>query len=848
MVVRKASSTDKALTRLAVAAMLCALTAVVAPPAHTARFGAPSRATTVRLTTDGRSYAPEGLGWSPGGDYIAYYHSEQAGQQLLVRSEDGEVALPVSGLGLPMAAAWSPDAKRIAYVFAKSFEPDSETGIYVWSLETRSSVQMGKGYRYHQFIWDEPVWSPDSQHFVLRIKRGMDPKAYNYASWVFATDGSPAVQLAPNHYDTGSTYAGSWSPDSQQLVVCSRASETSGKGVWLCRPDGSEMRELVALPLGRSVSDPLWSPDGKWIAYGSDQGRLEDEVVPEYIVEEDDYWYPERMRDIWVVRPDGSDNHSVTHGRSVSTEGRMHFGDYLWSPDSKRLCAVGWRLDSLGIKHAGIYLVEIDTENLVEILANTRESNEAIRGFRKTIAWDHSGKRLVLTARTHERQGEPGQGERLTNTRDLLALYDVTPRALTTLLAVQPDGEARRLSTMWGAWKPSWSADDRRILFAEARVISLAEGRYEPDLYLVKLGPASVGVAEVAKPQPSPAAAGSAETPPAPAPVGVAEVAKPQPSPAAAGPAETPPAPAPVGSAGAGSAVIIVPRHRRASEIAAALPDNYRGLYQPDAGLNALVVTAPDDATLAAFRSDVALLDRPVPQIMVDVLVTELSNDASRQLGLNWEYARGSFSAVLPLVSGAAAGEAIYRGVGSFDKSFFATLALLAEQGQANVRANPRVLTRAGSQASINIRRTDNFFYDAGTDYTGRALRARSDISADIILRITSQLLASGRIGVAIDATVDSFVFGGSDALPDTTRRQATTDVICGDGETIVIGGLTQEEETIKRQKTPLLGDLPLLGQLFRHTARSIRQSTLVIFITPRLVKTDEAEADSGAL
>ncbi len=87
-----------------------------------------------------------------------------------------------------------------------------------------------------------------------------------------------------------------------------------------------------------------------------------------------------------------------------------------------------------------------------------------------------------------------------------------------------------------------------------------------------------------------------------------------------------------------------------------------------------------------------------------------------------------------------------------------------------------------------------------------------------------------------VDATVDSFIFGGTDELPDTTRRQAVTDVVCGDGESVVIGGLTQEEQTVKRQKTPFLGDLPVLGQLFRHTSRSTKQSTLVIFITPRVV------------
>jgi Tol biopolymer transport system component len=792
-VVRKTSSMNEALSRLRVVAMLCALTATVVGPGHAAQFGAPSGATTTRLTSDGKSYAPEGLGWSPVGDYIAFYHSEQAGQQLMVRSEDGEVELPVSALGAPMSASWSPDGTHIAYVFAESHEQESEAGVYMWSLERR-------------LIWDQPVWSPDSQHFVLNIKRGTDPESYRNAPWVFAADGSAAVKLAPNHYDSGSTYeyAGSWSPDSERLVFCSRASETSGKGIWVCRPDGSDIRELVALSPGRSVSDPLWSPDGKWIAYASDHDRLEDEALPEHIAEQDDYWWPQRMRDIWVVRPDGSHNHVVTHGRSVSTEGRMHFGDYLWSPDSKHLCAVGWRLDGLGVKHAGLYLVEIDSENLIEILANTRESSEVTRGFRNAVAWDHSGKRLVLTAKKHERQGDPGPEERLTDTRDFLALYDVTERALTTLIEVRPDEDARRLWTLWGSWVPSWSPDDRRILFAEARVISLVEGRYEPDLYLLELSPPAEAVVEAAE--------------------AVAEAAEARPS------------PIPVEPGALRGAVVIVPQHRRASEIAEAIPETYRGIYRLDAGLNALVVSAPDDSTLEAFRSDVGLLDQPVPQIMVDVLVTELSGEASRQLGLDWEYVRGSFSAVLPLVEGVNAGAAIYRGVGSFDKSFFATLAALEEQGEADVRANPRVLARGGSQATINIRRTDNFFYDAGTDYQGKPVRARSDISADIILRITPQLLASGRIAAEVDATVDSFIFGGRDELPDTTRRQAVTNVVCGDGEAIVIGGLTQEEETIKRQKTPILGDLPLLGQLFRRTMRTTKQSTLVIFITPHLV------------
>jgi len=476
----------------------------------------------------------------------------------------------------------------------------------------------------------------------------------------------------------------------------------------------------------------------------------------------------------------------------------MHFELYRWSPDSKRLCTVGWRLDALGVEHGGLYLVDVDTGSLTEIFANTRESSEVIADFMHTFAWDRLGRRLVLLGKRHERHGEPGPDEQLTDTRDFLALYDIAQQELRTLIEVRPAEDARRLSWGWGwDWMPSWSTDDRSVLFTEGRVVSLGDENYEPDLYLLDLGPPTETGADVAA---------------VPPPVMPAEPGVPR------------------------CAAIIVPHNRRASEIAEALPESYRGLYRLDAGLNALVVSAPDEETMEALTGDVALLDREVPQIMVDVLVTELSRDASRQLGMDWEYIRGSLSLVLPLVEDTDPGQVIYRGVGTFDKSFFATLAALQEQGEANVRANPRVLARGGSQATINIRRTDNFFYDAGTDYQGHPVRARSDISADIILRITPQVLGSGRVAMQVDATVDSFIFGGRDELPDTTRRQAVTDVVCGDGETIVIGGLSQEEQTVKRQKTPLLGDIPLLGQLFRRTTRSTKESTLVIFITPRLI------------
>ena len=181
-------------------------------------------------------------------------------------------------------------------------------------------------------------------------------------------------------------------------------------------------------------------------------------------------------------------------------------------------------------------------------------------------------------------------------------------------------------------------------------------------------------------------------------------------------------------------------------------------------------------------------------------------------------------------------GQIFYQGVGHLDRTFLATLYLLAQEGKANVRAAPRLLARCGSAAAINIRRTNNFFYVSGTDYQGHPVSTRSDVSADIVMKITPQVLASNRIAMAVDATVDSFIFSGTNDLPNTTRRQAVTDVVCEDGATLVIGGLAQEEQNTTLLKTPLLGDLPFLGQLFRQTVRTTKHTTLVIFITPHRI------------
>jgi len=484
-----------------------------------------------RLTTDGKSSIPLDLGWSPGGGYFAHYRWEAGGIRLVVHTEDGKSEFPVTRVGWLYGAAWSPDGNYLAYMYAETDSPDSDCRVYVWSSETKQSTEVARGYKGHQFGYGTgygvPVWSPDSKRFVCKVRRVLDPEAYRLAPTVFCVDASSPMQLLPNQWDSGGWLPGSWSPDCQWFVTKSRTSEDGPWGLWLCRADGSGTKELVRAQSDVAIGEPAWSPDGKWIAYPSSQDRSNDQ---------------RGMSDIWLIRPDGSDNHAITQGNRDSTEGRMSFDLLHWSPDSRWISAVGYRRDALSLSHHGIYLLDAATKEMVTVFANSRDDSEVVYDFMHVIAWNHSGSRLVYTGKKHDRHGEPGEGQQLTNMRDILAMYDVKERKLTTLLEVRPREDALRMSLGWFPdWVATWSPDDKHILFTHAKVISLGDENYEPDAW----------VADLAEPQ----------------------VAAPSPRPGA-------PAPAP----SAGAATIVIPRHRRAAEIASALPDSYGGGLPPRRG------------------------------------------------------------------------------------------------------------------------------------------------------------------------------------------------------------------------------------------------------------------------
>jgi type IV pilus assembly protein PilQ len=214
-------------------------------------------------------------------------------------------------------------------------------------------------------------------------------------------------------------------------------------------------------------------------------------------------------------------------------------------------------------------------------------------------------------------------------------------------------------------------------------------------------------------------------------------------------------------------------------------------------------------------------------------------------MALHW--AEGSWQVRLPLV-----GDLIFRDTGGLGDTFEVTLRALLDEGKATVLANPSVAVVNGQTANINIDQLRYFRTGTLTTGTGAGSRAEEPppvvnpyyplsqidrIEAGIKLEITPWVGATDEITVKVTPEVSGITGVGPEGLPEVNRRTATTTLRVKDGESIVIGGLKQQEETKSVSRTPVLSELPLIGPLFRWEKKTRRETELVIVLTPHLLR-----------
>ena len=250
-------------------------------------------------------------------------------------------------------------------------------------------------------------------------------------------------------------------------------------------------------------------------------------------------------------------------------------------------------------------------------------------------------------------------------------------------------------------------------------------------------------------------------------------------------------------------------------------------------------------------------LDVPYQQVLLEAQMVALSKNASKSLGLDWNWSTLTTSSNSTTTSGSTSSSSSSSTTAAYFPMFMvtggdgkkysmgvnATLNALITKGDGKLLARPNVLTFNGNKATIFIGDQlpvviPNSASNGGTvTYTTSYKNAGITLSYVPRINDDGQISASVFVEVSTPTSVTLNVGGQKTDAYQITTRSAQTNVRMKDGDTLVIGGLISTKEAKSFNKVPLLGDLPILGQLFRSVSNSKEESEVVIFLKAKVVK-----------
>ncbi|HTM70692.1 MAG TPA: type IV pilus secretin PilQ, partial [Luteimonas sp.] len=165
-------------------------------------------------------------------------------------------------------------------------------------------------------------------------------------------------------------------------------------------------------------------------------------------------------------------------------------------------------------------------------------------------------------------------------------------------------------------------------------------------------------------------------------------------------------------------------------------------------------------------------------------------------------------------------------------------LSAMQTEGRGEIISNPRIVT--SNQKEAVIKQGDQIGYLTTTGGQQGNLPSVQFKDAILQLKVTPTITADGRVFLNMDVQKDDlngFVNTGVGQVPQISTRQVTTSVLVGDGQTVVIGGVYEFKDQQSLSKVPFLGDLPVLGNLFKKRNKTNSKAELLIMVTPKVIR-----------
>lgn len=259
---------------------------------------------------------------------------------------------------------------------------------------------------------------------------------------------------------------------------------------------------------------------------------------------------------------------------------------------------------------------------------------------------------------------------------------------------------------------------------------------------------------------------------------------------------------------------------------------------------NMLILTGPEDA-LKRAKGVLENVDVPQKQVLIQVKITDIALDDSKSFGFQWSWSQSSITEMVFSPTGEDIPNMAVMGQDytpwhfrRTPQAFTVMMDALFQTGEAKLLANPSVAVLNNHEASFFI--GDKILYPviAGVSQ-GTTLYDINSEEVGIGIDVAPQIGDDGNITLYIHPYVSSitgYLQTPQGSYPQTARRETQTTIMVKDGETIVIGGLLKDNEIRSLKKFPILGDLPLLGEIFRHRTKQKIHSEVMIMITCEII------------
>jgi len=299
---------------------------------------------------------------------------------------------------------------------------------------------------------------------------------------------------------------------------------------------------------------------------------------------------------------------------------------------------------------------------------------------------------------------------------------------------------------------------------------------------------------------------------------------------------------------------------------------------QADPSTNTLIISAPDPL-YRSLREVIDQLDQRRAQVLVESLIVEITAENAAEFGIQWSAGGGEInSGNTAFIGGANLGgsslssttnkplttvDALGRGLSlgmvkgtvSILGNEVINLGLLARalqsQGGVNILSTPNLMTLDNEEASIMVGNTVPFttgrYITSGDGAAANPFQTIEREDVGLMLRIRPQISEGGAVKMALYqevSTVDRASSTSDDKLV-TRKRALNTNVLVDDGQIIVLGGLIEDSIGDSTSAVPLLGDIPVLGELFRYNKRERKKTNLMVFLRPHIVR---SARDSASL